>query len=379
MATANHAEPVTGAKAGPSSSCVLVVGGGPVGCLTAFKLGRAGIDVSVIERLPATSDSPRACGYFGAVHHMLDELGLYKLFRAEGFMTKGICWRKKPKDDGKGRKLPGEIIAVNPLTAPDDTTFEVGFGLLNLPQADLNKLLLREALKTGHVRVHFNTELVGISQNDLEKGVTVKVRSSESNEEKELHATYLIGADGAHSATRKALGLPFPGHTWPERMVATNVMVHNDDDPLWHTFFVMDPVHCTISTPLEDPICGKKTLWRYTIAAAPDDARPDEELVTDENIFGLYEGCMAGGRPLDVEIKARSVYKVHQRLVPTMRRGNCLLAGDAAHVNHVSTNESLTLGKADMEHAALWSSRSEHGLAGCRRCRRNPDHGPQRA
>ena len=319
-----------------SSGRVLVVGAGAVGCLAAFKLGRAGIDVTIVEKSHAISDSPRAVGYYGAVHHMFEELGLYGLVRKEGFMTRGLCWRKKPKSDGKGGKLPGDIIAVQPLTAPNDTTFEVGAGLLNLPQAGLNKLLLREALKTGHVSVQFNTELVAITQNNSSEGVTAKLRDLQTMDETDLTATYLVGADGAHSATRKALDLPFPGHTWPERLIATNVMFHNEVDPMWHTFFTLDPVHYTIATPLEDPVPGKSTLWRYTMAAAPDDDRTEEELTSDENIMGLYENVMPGPRPLKVEIKARSTYKIHQRLVPAMRRGNCLLAGDAAHVNNVS-------------------------------------------
>ena len=344
MATTILAGPVTNGYTdgdhrehqGSLSTKVLIIGAGVVGCLTALKLGRAGIDVAIIEKLPATSDSPRACGYYGAVHQMLDDVGLYELIRKEGFMTRGLCWRKKPKDDGRGGKAPGDMIAVQPLAAPNDATFKTGAGLLNLPQADLNKLVLREALKTGHVRVNFNTELVKILQNDFTKGVTVAVRRVDSVVEEKLHATYLVGADGAHSSTRKALGLPFPGHTWPERLIATNVMVYNENDPMWHTFFVMDRVHFTISTPLEDPVPGKKTLWRYTIAAAPDDTRTDEEISSEENIRALYEDFVAGPRPLDVDIKARSVYKAHQRLAPTLRKGNCLLAGDAAHVNHVS-------------------------------------------
>lgn len=324
----------TGDQPDHSAQDVLIVGGGPVGCLTAFILGRAGINVTIIEKLPTTSDSPRACGYYGASQFMLNELGLYDLIRKEGFMTHGLCWRKKPTDDGKGGKAPGEMLAIQPLTSPDDTEFKVGAGLLNLPQADLNKLFLREAIKTGHVDIEFSTELVSITEN-IENGVRVVVRNNQRQAEREMRATYLVGADGARSSTRKALGLPFPGHTWPERLISTNVLIKNEYNPAWQTFYVLDRVHYTISTPLQDPVVGKTTLWRYTIAADPEDDRPDEDLLTDENIMRHYENVMPGPRPLQVQIQQRASYRIHQRLAPTMRRGNCLLAGDAAHANNV--------------------------------------------
>jgi 2-polyprenyl-6-methoxyphenol hydroxylase-like FAD-dependent oxidoreductase len=323
---------------------VLIIGGGVVGCLTALKLGQAGIRVSIIERLPDTSTAPRACGYFGAVLHMLDECGMYKLIRDEGFMTRGLCFRKPPKDDGSGAggKVFGDVVANIPMCAPHDTVMAPGAGCLNLPQAQLNKLFLREALKTGHVTINFNSELVSIVSN-TDDGVTVLTRNPSTGAEQEFSATYAVAADGAKSATRKALGLLYPGHTWPERLIATNVLVQNVEETPMHTHFLMHPVHWAVSTPLANPVLGEKTLWRWTMAADPAlEHLSDEEILTDENVFRHYERCMPGARPLDqlVEIVAKAVYRTHQRLVPTMRKGNVLLAGDAAHCNHVCTPES---------------------------------------
>lgn len=349
------------------NSTVLVVGGAVVGFFTALKLGQAGIDVTVIERLSETNDSPRACGYYGAAQVFMDEVGMYELVRKEGFMTRGLCWRKRPVDDGKGGKKLGDVLARQPLCAPDEVKFEVGVGQLNLPQADLNRIVLREALNTGHVKLHFNTELVSILQNSEDDGVIVLVRDVQTNVERKLSATYLVGADGAKSVTRKALGLAFAGHTWPERLIATNVLVKNDilvDLPTWYT---MDRVNYTITTPLEEPVLGKTTLWRYTIAADPADTRTDEELISDENILGHYETVMAGPRPLRVQIKARSTYRIHQRLAPTLRRANCLLAGDAAHVNNVSHSKMVLYRICTDGLKALWSTRTEHRYFGRRR------------
>ena len=238
-------------------------------------------------------------------------------------------------------------IAAQPLCPPDETKFSVGAGLLNLTQGRLNALLMREALKTGHVQCHFNTELLSIVDNNKER-VTVLARNVETGAEKEYHAMYLVGIDGARSATRKALSLPFPGHTWPERLIATNVYVVNEDIPLWPTHYTMNTVGYGVTTPLDEIVLGKKTLWRYTFAASPDDPRSDQDLMSDENILRIYEANMPGPRPLDVEIQARNVYRIHQRLAPTMRKGNCLLAGDAAHCNNVSYPVQSVMPKADL-------------------------------
>ncbi|KIW75446.1 hypothetical protein Z517_10187 [Fonsecaea pedrosoi CBS 271.37] len=352
-----QADVINGGEPAGDSDRVLVIGGGAVGCLTALKLGKAGIDVGIIERLPETSNAPRACGYFGAVHHMLNDIGVLRLIREEGFMTRGLCFRKPPKDDGQGRggKVFGDIIANLPLCAPDDNLTEPGAGLLNLPQAQLNKLFLREALKTDHVHIHFNRELVSITNNGGGGGggVAVLTRDPDTGIEREYKAKYAVAADGAHSAARKALGLPYPGHTWPERLIATNVVLRNVEETPMHTHFVMHPTHFSISTPLEDPVLGQETLWRWTLAADPAlDKCSDEELLTDEVIHAHYERCMPGPRPLAVDIVARSVYRAHQRLVPTMRKGNVLLAGDAAHCNHPFGALGLNTGMLDADACA---------------------------
>ncbi|KIW98434.1 uncharacterized protein Z519_00094 [Cladophialophora bantiana CBS 173.52] len=350
-------EPVggnAGVETTRASKAVLIVGGGVVGCLTALKLGQAGVDVDIIEKLPETSNAPRACGYFGAVHHMLNDIGMYNLIRAEGFMTRGLSFRKPPKDDdeGRGGKVLGDIVANLPLCAPNDDLTEPGSALLNLPQAQLNILFLREALKTGHVQIHFNNELTHIKSND-DSGVTVLTYNPISGAQRQFEAKYAVAADGAHSTARKALGLPYPGHTWPERLIATNVMVQNIEETPMHTHFVMHPTFFSISTPLQEPVMGEKTLWRWTLAADPElEKCSDEELLTDEVIYAHYARCMPGPRPLDVDIVARSVYKTHQRLVPTMRKGNVLLAGDAAHCNHPFGALGLNTGMLDAEACA---------------------------
>jgi 2-polyprenyl-6-methoxyphenol hydroxylase-like FAD-dependent oxidoreductase len=242
---------------------------------------------------------------------------------------------------GEGGKRLGDWVAGQPLCAPNDKELGVGAGLLHLTQAKLNKVLLEEAVATGKVKVRFGIELVGIVETGGSDGVVIQARNSTSGEETLFQAQYVVGADGAHSATRRALGISFPGHTWSERIIATDVEIHNAVLPDFPTHFVMDSVHYAIAVPLSEPFLGQKSLWRYALATDPEDNRPDSELLEDENIMGLYERNMAGKRPLNVYVKRKAVYKIHQRLAPTLRRGRCVLVGDAAHVNNVNLTFSL--------------------------------------
>ncbi|KAJ9626690.1 hypothetical protein H2204_009960 [Knufia peltigerae] len=315
------------------SSTVLIVGAGVVGCVTAIKLAQAKIDCTIIEKLNETSIAPRACGYFGAAQIFLNEIGMYKHIREKGFMTRGISWRGLPKDDGTGTfKQYGDLVAAQWLCDPNDYELPVGTGMLGLPQGSLNRLLVEKALETGYVHVDYGMKLSSVMENSKSTGVTALVEDVNTQSEIKYHARYCVGADGAHSALRRSLNIPFGGHTWPERILTTNVMIPNVVDPVYHSFFYMVDKFWGLASPLEEAILGKTTLWRYNFAVPADDTRSDEELLSDETILDLYETRMPGPRPLQVKIEARVLYKIHQRLVPTMRKGHCLLAGDAAHV-----------------------------------------------
>jgi 2-polyprenyl-6-methoxyphenol hydroxylase-like FAD-dependent oxidoreductase len=311
---------------------VLIAGAGPVGCFVAYRLGKAGIQVQILEREPSLPYSPRAVGYYGATQVAFQEAGIYDLVRSEGFVTAGLCWRQPPVTNDHGGKSLGKMIAKQPLCAPGDTIRACPSGLLNLRQSELTKLLLREALNTGNVTVHFNSEVTGIEQEHDKVHITFNNPDLQS-----VTGSYLVGADGGKSRVRRIIETPCLGHTWPERIISTDVYLLNTEDPIYHTSYIMDLKNYTLMTPLATPTIGERSLWRVTVAIPPEDQRSDEELTQEETIQGFYEQVVAGPRPLNAEISAKTVYRIHQRLVTTMRKGRCVLAGDAAHLNNVSS------------------------------------------
>lgn len=200
---------------------VLISDAGPVGLLTALRLGQAGIKVDVIEKEEHLSERPRANGYYEAALLALEKARVLESVRDAGFSTYGLCWRKLLVDDGSGSKLMGDFIAK--LTFPD--LDGLGSGVI-YPQSELVKLLFREVVATGFVTFHFGRELCGIREEGDSVLATARTRDGK---EEYFQCAFLVGADGAKSAMRRLLDIPFKGYTWPERIVAIDVLMENKD------------------------------------------------------------------------------------------------------------------------------------------------------
>ncbi|KAI8947825.1 FAD-binding monooxygenase [Xylaria longipes] len=288
---------------------VLIVGAGPVGLFTALRLGQAGISVTVLERDSGLSQLPRACMFYPQVQFALDEAHVYNdlIKKGGGFRTTGL---------------------------------DIPISMLNIPQSQMCQVLMSRAIGTGHVRVLFSRELISVESDGSDEddaNVSIGVKDLTSNTESQYTASFLIGADGSKSKTRSLLGIPFPGHTWPEKLVATDVWLSNEDDGPITTTLLMDPVHYTVLSPLTPPIRGELSKWRVTFALNPEDLKTmtDEDFLTEGYIAQHYDRAWVGPHPLSYKIDRRATYTVHQRLAANLKKGKCLLAGDAAHVNNV--------------------------------------------
>ncbi|KAL1884609.1 hypothetical protein Plec18167_002199 [Paecilomyces lecythidis] len=330
-----------------SKDKVIVIGAGPVGLMTALRLAQVGIRADVIEKEEDLSQQPRAVGYHGGALIALKRTAVYEKAKKAGFTGKGICWRKPLIDDGPNGKKLGDIIAHLPFAGNEDTIDEQGNPVLYLPQPKLTRLFYEACIETGLVNVFFKRELCDL-HNDLDS-VTAIARNAEGGLES-YRGAFLVGADGGKSATRKLLKIPFKGHSWPERIVAIDLLMEDKNiDPAFYTSMIIHPINFGLVTPLEPIKDGQKTLYRCSIAVDPKDPRTDEELVSDAHVKYILDKFAPGPRPLDVQILNASPYRTHQVCASTMRRGRCLLAGDAAHMNNPFGALGLTSGLLDAD------------------------------
>lgn len=301
---------------------VIVVGGGPTGFVTALGLAQSGVGVTLLEAGDHIIDSPRSAVYHWSLLDGLERLGIREDAEAIGVVKDDYTWLIK---------RTGEQIRYRLDVLNDRTRFNYN---INLGQDRLAQIARARLERLPNAQIRFGARVAGITQDA--DGVTVTLESGE-----DLRSAYVVGADGAGSTVRAALGLTFDGFTWPERFVATNV---------YHDFAAAG---YGLSTMVVDEQWGAVIviiqpdgLWRCTYM---EDASLPEASYLDR-LPAAYAHLLPGDD--GYRLHQASPYRMHQRCAAAFRQGRVLLAGDAAHVTNPTGGFGLTTGLFDAY--ALW-------------------------
>ncbi|KAH0421745.1 hypothetical protein CcaCcLH18_13252 [Colletotrichum camelliae] len=305
---------------------VIIVGAGPAGQLLGLMLGKDGIPVTIIEQSSKLDDKPRATHYAPPAMKVLNRAGLGHRARELGFLPDRVAWRKP---DGTS------IASLSNKIHGDDPD-----RLLALPLCDLAQLIYDESKNLPTVTYLFDHRVTGIGQD--EKRAWVDVENCKSEETRELFAEYIVGCDGANSIVRRRLfgDTNFPGKTWDEQIVATNVYYDFDQFGYDDSNFILDAEDWFMAAKIT-----KDGLWRVTYGDISG-------LSTEEVIARQPERFrkILPGQPEPNQYKLVSIgpYKVHQRCAEKMRVGRFLLAADAAHLCNPFGGLGLTGGIVDI-------------------------------
>ena len=316
---------------------VVVAGAGPNGLMLACELSLAGVDPVVLDRLPEPRRENRANGLVGQVVRMLDRRGLYQ----------PLAGRSEPP-----QPIPAFFFGAVPmdLHVLDDNPFY----LLPVPQTRIERVLADRAAELG-VKVRRGHELTGLFQHD--DHVTVQVTGPSGRYE--INSRYVVGADGAHSTTRKLAGIGFPG-------AASHDIVTRIADVAIPDKFV-DPATGGLNLPgygYISPMYHRTGQGVFAYARPPSGPDlvftvewmtggidTDASLTLDEVHDSILRviGADLPLRPPDGRGPHRldRSIGVNTRLADRYRDGRVLLVGDAAHVHFVIGGPGLNLGLQD--------------------------------
>jgi 2-polyprenyl-6-methoxyphenol hydroxylase-like FAD-dependent oxidoreductase len=302
---------------------VVVIGFGPVGQMLCAQLGQAGHRVLAAERHAQLYGLSRAGHLDDEVMRTLQRVGAGEEFRQDA-----VSWQMY---DMRNKAFGGDLLLsldwsyIGPHGWASHSIFY---------QNNLELALNHQVEATGNVEVHMDTECVSISQDA--DGVQAVLRHKRTGEERTVRAEYLVGADGANSFVRSALGITTtPGTTGPYQLVVDTLQRR----PLSFEFDngqFADP---------QRPGCLfqlGKTHRRWEFTLLPDE-RPED--FTLDRVWELLEPWVT---PEDVEVLRYPVYRFVESMSDQWRDGRIFLAGDACHLTWPYAGEGMCNGIRDV-------------------------------
>lgn len=321
---------------------VVVCGAGPVGLTVALVLAKAGVPVTVFEKLPDLSTESRASTFHPPTLKLLDDLGL-----ADQVVSAGL---RAPTTQFRDRTA-GPVATFDLGVLVGETAFPFR---IQLEQSKLTPMLVDE-LERGTAAGEYDVEVrFGHRSHRVQPGgERVSLLVGTDTDLIEVTAPWVIGTEGAHSAVRTSLGIELLGETYPERFLVVSVAEELSDhlDDLAYVNYVADPDEWLVLLRTPDH-------WRVLFPITSDE-RSDADVLEDAAIQALLTGVVDLGRPW--EVLATSLYIVARQVAATMRSGRVLLAGDAAHQNSPLGGMGMNSGIQDAVSLGRRLARVWHG------------------
>lgn len=321
---------------------VLIAGTGPTGLVLANLLGARGVDVTIVDKRADLIDYPRGVGLDDESYRTIQAMDL--LNEVEPYTLPHHVMRIV-----NGR---GEVIITNdPQGEPFG--FPRKFGFL---QPLVDRAVFEGLARYPNVRTVFGRELTTIE--DGADGVTATL-SHVSGEEGEtatgetttVNARFLVGCEGGRSVTRKWMDVDFEGVSPSTRWVVVDV--RNDPLGFPNVYLGADPARPYVSIGLPH---GVRRFEFMLFDDEPNERVEDNAFVTELLNEHLPEG-------IELDIIRRRVFTHHGRVASDFRKGNVLIAGDAAHLMPVWMGQGFNSGVRDATNLAWKLDAVLKGLA----------------
>lgn len=292
---------------------VLVVGGGPTGLTLTASLIAQGIHAVVIDKLPSGTNTSRAAAVNARTLEVLEGLDVSRRMVKTGLTAPRFSMRQRHRT----------LMSIDFSTLPTEYPYT-----LMISQADTERLLEERLYELGGEVIR-PKRLSHLAPDAT--GVTATFDDGET-----LRASYVVGADGMHSAVRQQAGIGFAGSEFAESFALADVRVAGEapsDEVI--LFYGNDGLN--VLAPLPDGI--------YRIVAphpdAPQSPTPEfAQHLLDTRGFGP-------GRTIVTDLVWGSRFRIQHRVADSYRAGRILLAGDAAHVHSPAGGQGMNLGITD--------------------------------
>ena len=310
---------------------VLIVGAGPVGLFMANECARRNLGWRLIEERSSQSEHSKALAIFPRTLEIFDMAGVVPRFL------------EKANRVTKVAVMTQDRTLAHMKFEPEESPYSF---IAMVPQ-DVTERLLVEELRRKGGNVEYETKFIAADRQD--DGVDVTI--AHQGESSKLRALFVIGSDGAHSAVRHQLNLPFEGAEYKGSFMLADVETNDT--------FPADEMQLCPSEFGPVAIFPMSATRRRIVAVI-------ENIEDDRPSLALVGKILAQRAPSGIEARAlhwSSYFRVHHRQVARMREGRIFIAGDAAHIHSPFGGQGMNTGLHDIWNLAwkLKLFRDGHG------------------
>lgn len=306
---------------------VIINGGGMVGAITALLLSKNETNVAVIETQEQTSYSrknERTLRVSAISQHNLSlfkSLGLLDLMQSNrmGYYKHMHVW---------DNHSTGDVAFESPSNEPLGAMVEN-----NQIIAAAQQLLLERA----NVDVHFATSIQSFEQS--ERKVRVQLDSGEA-----IQSYVLIGADGARSQVRTALGIEIDQKPYHQHGLVAYLQIGNaPEQTALQAFNQGGPVGLL---PMNEGL--------FSMVWSLPETEVDQWLTCDEKKFinGLKVHINRDFGEIQLKSK-RAAFPLNKTYAADYYKNRAVLVGDAAHTIHPLAGQGVNLGFGDAERLVI--------------------------
>jgi 2-polyprenyl-6-methoxyphenol hydroxylase-like FAD-dependent oxidoreductase len=317
-----------------SHTDVLIAGGGPCGLMLAIELGRRGIHTLLVDPKPGTAFNPQANATQARTMEHFRRLGFAAEVRAQGLPA------QHPTDIAYFTRYAGHELARLSLPTAEEAVrnvraMEGSWSAAELPHRVSQKFVeatLRkhaQALPSNDVRYSWRLE----SFEDQGDAIRAFVRPRAGGEAVEVAAKWLVGADGARSPVRNALGIEWEGETGVQRdfMGGQMFAVYLRAPDFYKVFpHARAWMYVSVNHERRAFMASVDGHAEFAFHAAVQPGE-DADRWTEEDARRVFVQAM--GRQVPIEVLSFGTWTAgHSLVARAFQRGRVFIAGDAAHL-----------------------------------------------
>lgn len=304
---------------------VIVCGLGPVGQLLSVLLGDLGVRTLAIDRADDIYELPRAAVIDDEVLRILQSAHV-----DEAVLLGSQVQPRASIVTARGQAVDVLSARTGALGHPP---------LVSIHQPTMERALVAALEQRPSVTVRRGVELDVLDRRA--DHVDVTLRPATGGPSSTVSARYLVGCDGAGSAVRARLQIPFEGRTAPQRWVVVDATVDRPLAKVPHPHFVGDAQRPAVTLPMSPG----RHRWEWMVHPGEDPA----PLLEPAALQAAIEPWLSGET---VDVERAVVYTFHTRTARRWRAGRVFLAGDAAHLMPPFAGQGFSSGARDAANLA---------------------------